>query len=64
MKNNGFLLIAIICAALILCLSGGIIFSLLKYGLIATVLYVLAVVLALLLTAVGLYMFLTCKRKK
>ncbi|PWM70394.1 MAG: hypothetical protein DBX59_11110 [Bacillota bacterium] len=64
MKNNGFLLVAVICAALIVCLSGGIVFSLLKYGVIATVFYVLAGVSALLLAAVALYAFFTRKKKK
>ena len=64
MKNNGFYLVAIICAGLIVCLCGGVIFSLLKYGSIALILYILSGVLALMLLVVALHTFFTGKKKK
>ncbi len=64
MKNNSFMLTAVICALLIITLSGGIIFALLDYTVIVTVLFVLAGVLALLLVALIVFAYVKNVRGK
>lgn len=61
MKNNLFMLIAVICALLVITLAGGIIFALLDYTAIVTVLFVMAGVLFVLLVALVVYSYVkTC----
>ncbi len=64
MKNNSFMLMAVICALLIITLSGGIIFALLDYTTIVTVLFVLAGALALMLVALIVYAYIKNVRGK
>ncbi len=58
------MLTAVICALLIITLSGGIIFALLDYTVIVTVLFVLAGVLALLLVALIVFAYVKNVRGK
>ena len=64
MKNNLFMLIAVICALLVITLTGGIIFALLDYTAIVTVLFVMAGVLFVLLVALVVYSYVKNVRGK